>query len=160
MVRTARFRRPLSKFQISRFETRNLKRESRASARWRQLGFTLVELMIVISILLILISVAVPNYRASIVRAKEGVLRQNLDTLRKTIDAYTYDKRKAPQSLDDLVSAGYLKKIPTDPMTNQADWEVVSEDTMASIDQTEPGINDVHSASQLQSTEGTAYNTW
>jgi general secretion pathway protein G len=130
------------------------------ACRHSQLGFTLVELMIVISILLILISVAVPNYRQAIVRAKESVLRQNLDSLRKTIDAYTYDKRKAPQSLDDLVSAGYLKKIPVDPMTNQADWEVVSEDTMASIDQTEPGINDVHSASQLQSTEGTAYNTW
>src|SRR5215813_9957441 len=91
---------------------------------------------------------------------KESVLRQNLDTLRKTIDAYTYDRRKAPQSLEDLVSAGNLKKIPTDPMTNQADWEVVSEDTMASIDLTEPGIKDVHSAAQLQSTEGTAYNTW
>jgi general secretion pathway protein G len=147
------------KFQVSRVEARNLKPATRTRARG-QLGFTLVELMIVISILLILISVAVPNYRQAIVRSKEAVLRQNLDTLRKTIDAYTYDKRKAPQSLDDLVSAGYLKKIPNDPITNQADWEVVSEDTMASIDQTEPGINDVHSASQQPSTEGTAYNTW
>jgi general secretion pathway protein G len=128
--------------------------------RCRQLGFTLIELMIVISILLILISVAVPNYRQAVVRSREAVLRQNLDTLRKTIDAYTYDKRKAPQSLEDLVSAGYLKKIPVDPMTNNPDWEAVAEDTMASIDQTEPGINDVKSSSQLMSTEGTAYNTW
>jgi len=116
--------------------------------------------MIVISIMSILISIAVPMYQQSIRRSKEAVLRQNLDTLRHVIDAYTYDKRKAPQSLEDIVSAGYLKKIPTDPMTSQADWEPVMEDTLASIDQTEPGINDVHSASQLASTEGTAYNTW
>jgi general secretion pathway protein G len=120
----------------------------------------LIELMIVISIMSILISIAVPMYKQSILRAKEAVLRQNLETLRHQIDAYTYDKRKAPQALDDLVSGGYLKKIPVDPITNQADWEVVTEDTMASIDQTEPGINDVHSASNLVSTEGTPYNTW
>jgi len=116
--------------------------------------------MIVVSIMSILISVAIPMYQQSIRRSKEAVLRQNLDTLRHVIDAYTYDKRKAPQSLEDIISAGYLKKIPTDPITNQADWEPVMEDTLASIDQTEPGINDVHSASQLVSTEGTAYNTW
>lgn len=116
--------------------------------------------MIVITIMAILLTVAIPSYKQSILRAKESVLRQNLDTLRKTIDAYTYDKRKAPQSLDDLVSAGYLKKIPVDPITNQADWEPVSEDTMLSIDQAEPGIDDVHSASTLQSSEGTPYNTW
>jgi general secretion pathway protein G len=88
------------------------------------------------------------------------VLKQNLDTLRKTIDAYTYDKRKVPQSLQNLVTAGYLRKIPIDPITGQAYWEVIAEDTMASFDQTEPGINDVHSASQQPSTEGTAYSTW
>jgi general secretion pathway protein G len=147
------------KFQVSR-PCASKKLETRARARIRQLGFTLIELMIVISIMAILLSVAVPTFKNQILRSREAVLKQNLDTLRKTIDAYTYDKRKAPQSLDDLVSAGYLKKIPVDPVTNQADWEVVTEDTMASIDQTEPGINDVHSASQQQSTEGTAYNTW
>jgi general secretion pathway protein G len=91
---------------------------------------------------------------------KEHELRQNLDTLRKTIDAYTYDKRKAPQSLEDLVSVGYLKKIPVDPMTYQADWKTVTESSTPSIDQTEPGIDDVHSASTLVSSEGTPYNTW
>ena len=116
--------------------------------------------MIVISIMSILISIAVPIYKQSILRSKEAVLRQNLDSLRHVIDAYTYDKRKAPQSLDDLVSAGYLKKIPVDPITNQADWQVVTEDTLASIDQTEPGVNDVHSASNLVSTEGTPYSSW
>src|SRR5215813_8312003 len=119
-------------------------------------------LVSLICIVAVLYAVSMPHSVCTLSRsqAQEAVLRQNLDTLRKTIDAYTYDKRKAPQSLEDLVSAGYLKKIPTDPMTNQADWEVVSEDTMASIDLTEPGIKDVHSAAQLQSTEGTAYNTW
>jgi general secretion pathway protein G len=126
----------------------------------RKKGFTLIELMIVISIMSILISIAVPIYKQSILRSKEAVLRQNLDSLRHVIDAYTYDKRKAPQSLDDLVSAGYLKKIPVDPITNQADWQVVTEDTLASIDQTEPGVNDVHSASNLVSTEGTPYSSW
>ena len=148
------------KFLVPSSETRNVHADTRVSRRRSQLGFTLIELMIVISIMSILISIAVPMYQQSIRRSKEAVLRQNLDTLRHVIDSYTYDKRKAPQSLEDIVSAGYLKKIPTDPMTSQADWEPVMEDTLASIDQTEPGINDVHSASQLASTEGTAYNTW
>lgn len=154
LVKVSRF-----KFRVSR--SQGSKSETCSFARFRrQLGFTLVELMIVITIMAILLTVAIPSYKQSILRAKESVLRQNLDTLRKTIDAYTYDKRKAPQSLDDLVSAGYLKKIPVDPMTNQSDWEAVSEDTMLSIDQAEPGIDDVHSASTLQSSEGTPYNTW
>jgi len=148
------------RFRVSSSETRNLPAKTRLVPWRRQLGFTLIELMIVVSIMSILISVAIPMYQQSIRRSKEAVLRQNLDTLRHVIDAYTYDKRKAPQSLEDIISAGYLKKIPTDPITNQADWEPVMEDTLASIDQTEPGINDVHSASQLVSTEGTAYNTW
>src|SRR6266850_8106241 len=149
------------KFLVSGAEIRNAPAQRQRPLRRRsQLGFTLIELMIVVSIMTILISIAVPMYQRSILRSKEAVLRQNLDTLRHVIDAYTYDKRKAPQSLEDIVSAGYLKKIPTDPMTSQADWEPVMEETLASIDQTEPGINDVHSASQLASTEGTAYNTW
>lgn len=123
-------------------------------------GFTLLELMIVISILLILMSIAIPVYNQHVIHARESVLRQDLYTLRNVIDQYTLDKQKAPQSLDDLVQAGYLKAIPKDPMTNEANWEVVQEDILQAVDQQEPGISDVHSASTATSTDGTAYNTW
>ncbi|MCX7602463.1 MAG: prepilin-type N-terminal cleavage/methylation domain-containing protein, partial [Bryobacteraceae bacterium] len=93
---------------------------------WR--GFTLIELMIVMAIIAVLVSVAVPMYQKSVIRARETVLRQNLFTLRTVIDEYTYDKSKAPQSLEDLVREGYLRQIPIDPMTGQADWEVIMED--------------------------------
>jgi len=123
-------------------------------------GFTLLELMIVISIMAILISVAVPMYNQSIVQARESVLRSNLSTLRNVISQYTLDKQKAPQSLDDLVQAGYLRQLPIDPMTRQANWEVVQEDVLMAVDQQEPGINDVHSASEMTASDGTAYSTW
>ena len=124
-------------------------------------GFTLIELMIVISMILILIAIAIPLYNGSILRAKESVLRQNLFTLRSLISQYTLDKQKAPQALEDLVSAGYLKQIPTDPFTGRSDtWTVDQEDTLLSVDQTEPGINDVHSGSSQVSTDGTAYSSW
>ena len=123
-------------------------------------GFTLIELMIVISIILILVSIAVPAYKQSIVHAREAVLRQNLFTLRSVISQYTLDKQKAPQSLDDLVSAGYLKRIPNDPITTKPDWTVDQEDVLESVDQQEPGITDVHSSSSESSSDGTAYNTW
>jgi len=124
-------------------------------------GFTLIELMIVISLILILVSVAVPNYRASIVHARESVLRQNLFTLRSVISQYTLDKQKAPQALDDLVQAGYMKQIPNDPMTSKPDWTPDQEDsTIMSADQQDSGIDDVHSASDAISSDGTAYNTW
>jgi general secretion pathway protein G len=126
----------------------------------RRSGFTLIELMVVISIIVILLSAAIVSYRQSLLHAKENVLRQDLDEMRSKIDAYTYDKKKAPQALDDLVTAGYLKAIPKDPITGSANWEVVQDDTMQSLDQTDPGIDDVHSASDAISSEGTAYNTW
>jgi general secretion pathway protein G len=128
-----------------------------------QLGFTLIELMIVISMIAILVSVAVPAYRQSVLRARESVLRQNLFTLRSVISQYTLDKQKAPQSLDDLVSAGYLKQIPTDPMTTRNDtWAPDNEtDEIASLDQQDQGgIVDVHSGSTATGSDGTAYNTW
>ena len=124
-------------------------------------GFTLIELMIVISMILILVSLAVPMYQQSIRRAKEAVLRDDLFTLRSSIDQFTLDKQRAPQSLDDLVQAGYLREIPIDPMTNTRDtWVVVNEDYLQSIDQTQPGITDVHSGSELAALDGTPYSSW
>ncbi len=124
-------------------------------------GFTLIELMVVISILLILVSIAAPIYKRSIIGSKEAVLRDDLFTLRSLISQYTLDKQRAPQSLDDLVSAGYLKSIPKDPFTGTTDsWQVDQEDTLLSVDQQEPGIVNVHSGSTQTGLDGTAYNTW
>src|SRR5579859_3004849 len=111
-------------------------------------GFTLMELMIVICMMLILVSIAVPNYTRSIKQARESVLRQNLFTLRDLISQYTLDKQKAPQSLGDLKEAGYLKNIPVDPMTGAADWQVEQMDdqtTFSADAQDQGGIDDVHS---------------
>lgn len=126
----------------------------------RAFGFTLIELMIVMAITAILLAMAVPMYQKSVVRSKESVLRQNLFTMRTVIDEYTYDKAKAPQSLQDLVTEGYLRQIPVDPITAQADWTTVMEDAVSSVNQTEPGIFDVRSKSDKKSLEGTPYNEW
>ena len=126
----------------------------------RSRGFTLIELMIVISILLILLAISIPAYNQSILRAKESVLRQDLFQLRSLLSQYTLDKQKAPQSLEDLVTAGYLKQIPVDPTTGKGDWEAQQEDVTLSVDQQDPGIDDVHSSSTQISSDGTAYNTW
>ena len=117
--------------------------------------------MIVISIILILLSFAVPMYQQSIVHAREAVLREDLFTLRQAIDQFTLDKQRAPQALDELVTAGYLKMLPRDPMTNSAGtWQTVQEDVMMSVDQTQPGITDVHSGSNSTASDGTAYSSW
>jgi general secretion pathway protein G len=133
---------------------------ARNSRLKRLRGFTLLELMIVISIIMILMAVAVPVYNQSIIQARESVLRSNLSTLRSVISQYTLDKQKAPQSLDDLVTAGYLRQIPVDPMSRQTNWEVVQEDVELAVDQQDPGITDVHSASSGTASDGTAYSTW
>jgi general secretion pathway protein G len=129
--------------------------------RGRTRGFTLVELMIVMTIVTVIMAMAVPMYQKAIVRAKESVLKNNLFTLRTLIDEYTFDKAKAPQTLDDLVREGYLRQVPVDPMTgtNQT-WRLIMEDAMASVNQMEPGIFDVHSGSSQGSLEGTPYSDW
>ncbi len=140
---------------VSRFTIRH----SRGAARSR--GFTLIEMLIVISIMVTLISIAVPIYTASITHAKEAVLRDDLFTLRSCIDQYTMDKQKAPQSLDDLVAAGYLKQLPVDPFTGRNDsWVPTQDDTLMDPSQTEPGITDVHSGSSMSSSDGSAYSSW
>src|SRR3954447_11069646 len=124
-------------------------------------GFTLLELMIVISIMVILMAIAIPNYQRSIVHAREAVLRNDLSVIRSAIDQYTLDKQKAPQGLEDLISAGYLKTMPEDPTTRRTDcWVPVQEDSMMAIDQNQPGIVDVHSCNDQLSSEGTAYSSW
>jgi len=123
-------------------------------------GFTLIELMIVISMILIRMSIAIPMYNQSILRAKESVLRQDLFTLRSVISQFTLDKQRAPQSLEDLVQAGYLKQLPKDPSTGQPNWQVEQEDVLLAVDQQQPGISDVHSASNQIGSDGTAYSTW
>lgn len=130
-------------------------------SRRAQRGFTLIELMIVISIILILISTAIPIYQQSIIRARESVLAQNLFTLRSVIDQYTMDKQKAPQSLEDIIQAGYLKQVPIDPITNSRDtWQTEQEDYLQSVDQTQPGITNVHSGAQGVGSNGVAYAEW
>lgn len=124
-------------------------------------GFTLIELMIVMAIVAIITSIAVPLYQKSIVRGKESVLKNNLFTLRTVIDEYTYDKQKAPQSLQDLVTEGYLRSVPVDPITaSDSTWRTIQEDATSATSQNEPGIWDVRSGSDQKSLEGTPYAEW
>jgi general secretion pathway protein G len=129
--------------------------------RRKNAGFTLVELMIVMAIIMVLAVVAVPSYIAAIRAAREAVLKEDLHVLRNAIDSYTADKQKAPQSLDDLVQEGYLKSIPDDPMTHTKDtWVTDTSSDLHSVDQTDPGIDDVHSGSQEQGSNGQPYSAW
>jgi general secretion pathway protein G len=124
-------------------------------------GFTLIELMIVMAIVAIIVSIAVPMYQKSIVRSKESVLRNNLFTLRTLIDEYTFDKQKAPQGLQDLVTEGYLRAVPMDPITgSDSTWRTIMEDAASATSQNEPGIADVQSGSDQKSLEGTPYAQW
>jgi general secretion pathway protein G len=126
-----------------------------------QRGFTLIELMVVMAIISVLIAIAVPIYQKSIIRAKESVLRSNLFTLRNMIDEYTVDKQKAPDSLQELVSDGYLRQVPQDPMTGSDDtWKVIMEDTPVGGGSSSPGIFDIRSGSDKKALDGTSYSDW
>jgi general secretion pathway protein G len=124
-------------------------------------GFTLLELMIVMVIIGILASIAIPSFTMNVKKAREAVLREDLHTMRSAIDSYTYDKQKAPQTGDDLIQAGYLKVMPVDPFTHRSDTWIWDQGSMlTSVDETDSGIDDVHSGAQEISTEGNTYNTW
>src|ERR1700733_14657946 len=138
---------------VSRLPTR--------APRSREQGFTLLELMIVMVVIGLLAAIAIPSYTRNVRAANEAVLKEDLHTMRVAIDSYTVDKAKAPQSLDDLVQSGYLKYMPVDPIAKRSDtWMTSQEDTMMDLDQTESGINDVHSGAQQTSSDGTSYSTW
>jgi general secretion pathway protein G len=124
-------------------------------------GFTLLELLIVLAIIATLAAMAIPAYKRNVQAAREAVLREDLQVLRTAIGSYTVDKQKAPQSLDDLVTAGYIKAIPVDPITRRNDtWVTAQSDIMSSVDQTDAGIDDVHTDSQALAIDGTIYSTW
>ncbi len=120
-------------------------------------GFTLLEMMVVMTIIVTIVSIAVPFYSAALVRARESVLRSNLLTLRSVIDQYTYDKEAPPQSLEDLVQEGYLREVPIDPITNSRDtWELIIETGPTG----ESGLFDVRSGAEETSLSGTPYSEW
>ena len=124
-------------------------------------GFTLIELMVVMAIIGILATLAIPSYVSAVKHAREAVLLEDLHIMRSAIDSYTMDKQKGPQSLDDLVQNGYLRAIPVDPMTHSADtWVTDNSNAMYSLDETDPGIDDVHSGSDETGSNGQPYSSW
>jgi general secretion pathway protein G len=124
-------------------------------------GFTLIEMMIVMAIIVILISLAVPFYQKAIIRAKETVLHSNIRAIRNSIDEYSFDKQKAPASLQDLVTAGYLHDVPNDPVAQTREWNIIMEDAGQAVNPSEPGIYDIRSKSdKVSPLDGTRYSEW
>jgi general secretion pathway protein G len=132
-----------------------------SSRKQHDAGFTLIELMIVMAIIGTLTLVAIPSFTGAIKQAKEAALKEDLHVMRAAIDSYTMDKQKAPQSLDDLLTDGYLRAIPVDPFTHAKDtWVPETGDALHSVDQTDPGIDDVHSGSQELGSDNQPYSSW
>lgn len=147
-------------FSMSTANQRALPSMEHDTKTGRRRGFTLLELAIVMTIIAILVGIAVPTYQKMILSGREKTLKVNLHSLRSVIDQYTADKKKAPQTLQDLVEAGYFREMPLDPMTGQHDWRTDFDTSIASPDQTDSGITNVHSLSSALSSEGTTYDTW
>lgn len=141
-------------FQVERLHGREAPNPRRAR------GFTLIELMIVMMIISILIGIAAVMYDKTVKHSREAVLKQDLQVMRQAIDNYTLDKQQAPQSLDDLVDAHYLREVPIDPVCQQKDWVTHMGDTVLSPDQTSTGVDDVHSGCEQAGSDGTSYTTW
>jgi general secretion pathway protein G len=133
---------------------------SRFARRSKQGGFTIIELMIVLAIIVILVGMAAGIYTKTIQHARESVLKKDLQTMREAIDNYTMDKQQAPQSLQDLVDAHYLRQVPMDPISQQNDWVLHYGDAVLTPDQSGTGVDDVHSGSEQVGSDGTSYNTW
>jgi general secretion pathway protein G len=130
------------------------------SGRTQERGFTLLELITVITLIGILVGIALPNYRIAIMQSREAVLKEDLYRFRDLIDQYYADKGKYPASLEALVEDGYLRKMPVDPMTGQTDWEPVPAESDSDDPTETPGVYDVRSTSAELSLAGTPYNEW
>jgi general secretion pathway protein G len=123
-------------------------------------GFTLIEMVVVCSLILILLSISLPLYNHAIIRSKEAKLHNNVAVLNELIDRYSLDKGQAPQSLDDLVNSGYIKAIPEDITSATNTWETVAEDPQNCWDPNQCGIGSVHSGSKDTASDGTPYSSW
>lgn len=134
-------------------------KQQKAGSRWRQAGFTLLELMIVISIIIILAAITLPQYQKTILHTRETVLRDDLRKMRSLIDQFAADKGRLPQSLEEIASEGYMREIPTDPFTGQKEWAITTGEDPNSLEG-QQGMTDVHSVSADISSEGTPYSEW